>query len=80
MVRGPKSARDVKVVEEIIGGEADLDSMIGKLPPRIRAIMRKSNWIDSYKEMLDDDPWCSGNYILNYFCLKTVREGQLVLA
>jgi len=52
-------ARDVSLEEERIA-PAEL-SMVHKLPKRIRDCIRKSNWVDNYKKMLDEDPVCSSN-------------------
>jgi len=51
--------RSVSLEEERIA-PAEL-SMVHKLPKRIRACIRKSNWVDNYKKMLDKDPGCSSN-------------------
>jgi len=80
MKQESKPGRGVKLVEEHIAPEDEMDSMIKKLPQRIRACIRKANWTSSYKQMLDKDPCCSDNWYINYLCLSTVREGNLVLA
>jgi len=80
MKQESKPGRGVKLMEENIAPEDEMDSMIKKLPQRIRACIRKANWISSYKQMLDKDPCCSYNWFFNYLCLTSVREGNLVLA
>lgn len=86
MIPGKKVLVDEEVLfaedlaEEIIAYEDHSGTNMEKLPQRLRDVIRKPNWVNSYKEMLDEDPCCSSNNVLNYFCLQTVREGDLVLA